>query len=71
MPPPAISDSVTAVCSEADLGRINRCMIAYSEDLRRKKIADVVERGMLKSEVARLFGVSLSFVQRALRQDGV
>jgi site-specific recombinase XerD len=35
-------------------------MNAYSEDLRRK-IADAVEREMFKSEVARLFGVSLSY----------
>jgi transposase len=41
-------------------------MNAYSEDLRRK-IADAVERGMFKSEVARLFGVSLSSVQRYVR----
>ena len=38
-------------------------MNAYSEDLRRK-IVDAVERGMLKSEVAHLFGVSLSSVKR-------
>jgi transposase len=38
-------------------------MNAYSEDLRRK-IIDAVERGMSKREVARLFGVSLSSVQR-------
>ncbi len=41
-------------------------MNAYSEDLRRK-IGDAVERGMFKSEVARLFGVSLSSVQRYVR----
>ena len=41
-------------------------MNAYSEDLRRK-IANAVERGMFKSEVARLFGVSLSSVQRYAR----
>ena len=39
-------------------------MDAYSEDLR-KKIVEAVERGgMEKSEVARLFGVSLSSVKR-------
>jgi transposase len=38
-------------------------MNPYSEDLRRK-IIDAVERGMFKREVARLFGVSLSSVQR-------
>ncbi len=41
-------------------------MNAYSEDLRRK-IIDAVERGMFKREVARLFGVSLSSVQRYVR----
>ena len=41
-------------------------MNAYSEDLRRK-IVDAVERGMLKKDVARLFGVSLSSVQRYSR----
>ncbi len=41
-------------------------MNAYSEDLRRK-ITDAVERGMFKREVARLFGVSLSSVQRYVR----
>lgn len=41
-------------------------MNAYPEDLRRK-ITDAVERGMFKREVARLFGVSLSSVQRYVR----
>ena len=38
-------------------------MKAYSEDLRRK-VLDVIERGLNKSEAARLFGVSLSSVKR-------
>jgi transposase len=38
-------------------------MNAFSEDLPRK-IIDAVERGMFKREVAHLFGVSLSSVQR-------
>jgi transposase len=38
-------------------------MKSYSEDLR-KKIVAAVERGMSKSETARLFGVSLSSVKR-------
>jgi transposase len=38
-------------------------MNAYSEDLRRK-IVEVVERGMHKSEAARTFGVGISSVKR-------
>ena len=38
-------------------------MKSYSEDLR-KKIVAAVQRGMSKSEAARLFGVSLSSVKR-------
>ena len=38
-------------------------MKAYSEDLRRK-IVDVLARGMNKSQAAHLFGVSLSSVKR-------
>jgi transposase len=39
-------------------------MKAYSEDLRRKVVEAVHERGMGKSEAARTFGVSLSSVKR-------
>ena len=39
-------------------------MDAYSEDLRKKIVEAVERRGMKKSEVARLFGVSLSSVKR-------
>src|ERR687885_2795059 len=43
-------------------------MHTYSEDLR-KKIVEAVERpAMKKSEVARLFGVSLSSVKRYVRK---
>ena len=38
-------------------------MDAYSEDLR-KKVVEAVERGMLKAEAARLFGVGISSVKR-------
>jgi transposase len=41
-------------------------MKSYSEDLRRKIVA-AVERGMSKSEAARLFDVSLSSVKRYSR----
>ncbi len=41
-------------------------MKSYSEDLR-KQIVAAVERGMSKSETARLFGVSLSSVKRYAR----
>ena len=43
-------------------------MKAYSEDLRRK-IVDALNRGTPKSEVARLFGVSLSSVKRFARME--
>jgi transposase len=39
-------------------------MKAYSEDLRRKVVEAVQQRGMGKSEAARSFGVSLSSVKR-------
>lgn len=39
-------------------------MKAYSEDLRRKVVGAVEERGMGKSEAARTFGMSLSSVKR-------
>jgi transposase len=38
-------------------------MNAYSEDLR-KKIVEAVERGMPKSQAARVFGVGISTVKR-------
>lgn len=38
-------------------------MNAYSEDLR-KKIVEVVQRGMPKSQAARVFGVGISTVKR-------
>ena len=41
-------------------------MKAYSEDLRRK-VVESLERGLNKSEAARLFGVSLSSVKRYAR----
>jgi transposase len=39
-------------------------MKAYSEDLRRKVVEAIEQRGMGKSEAARSFGVSLSSVKR-------
>jgi transposase len=39
-------------------------MNAYSEDLRKKKIVEAVERGMPKSQAARVFGVGISSVKR-------
>jgi transposase len=39
-------------------------MKAYSEDLRRKVVEAVEQRGMAKSEAARSFGLSLSSVKR-------
>jgi transposase len=39
-------------------------MKAYSEDLRKKVVEAVQQRGMSKSEAARTFGVSLSSVKR-------
>ncbi len=41
-------------------------MKAYSEDLRRK-VLDVIERGLNKSEAARLFRVSLTSVKRYIK----
>jgi transposase len=48
------------------------CMDAYSEDLRRKIVQAVHQRGMGKSEAARTFGVSLSSVKRYVKavQEG-
>ena len=43
-------------------------MDAYSEDLRRKIVSAVEQRGMGQSETAHLFGVSLSSVKRYLRK---
>ena len=43
-------------------------MDAYSKDLRKKIVEAVERRGMKKSEVARLFGVSLSSVKRYVRK---
>jgi transposase len=43
-------------------------MDAYSEDLRKKIVEAVERRAMNKSEVARLFGVSLSSVRRYVRK---
>jgi len=42
-------------------------MKAYSEDLRRKVVQAIEERGMSKSQAARLFGISLSSVKRYSR----
>ncbi len=42
-------------------------MKAYSEDLRKKIVQAVHQRGMSKSHAARLFGVSLSSVKRYSR----
>jgi transposase len=42
-------------------------MRAYSEDLRRKIVQAIDQRGMSKSHAARLFGVSLSSVKRYVR----
>ena len=42
-------------------------MKSYSEDLRRKIVVAVEQRGMSKTEVARLFDVSLSSVKRYSR----
>lgn len=44
--------------------RHHGCMKAYSEDLRRKVLEALEERGMGKSEAARTFGMSLSSVKR-------
>jgi transposase len=42
-------------------------MKAYSEDLRRKIVQAVHQRGISKSQAARLFGISLSSVKRYSR----
>ncbi len=42
-------------------------MKAYSEDLRQKIVQAVRQRGMSKSQAARLFGISLSSVKRYIR----
>jgi transposase len=42
-------------------------MKAYSEDLRRKVVEAVEQRGTSKSEAARLFSISLSSVKRYTR----
>ena len=42
-------------------------MKAYSEDLRKKVLEAVEQRGTSKSEAARLFGISLSSVKRYTR----
>jgi transposase len=42
-------------------------MRAYSEDLRRKIVQALEQRGMSKSQTARLFGISLSSVKRYAR----
>jgi transposase len=42
-------------------------MRAYSEDLRKKIVAAIRERGMSKAEAARTFDVSLSSVKRYAR----
>ena len=42
-------------------------MKAYSEDLRKKVVEAVNQRGTSKSEAARLFGISLSSVKRYTR----
>jgi transposase len=42
-------------------------MKAYSEDLRQKVMQAIEQRGMSKSQAARLFGISLSSVKRYAR----
>ena len=42
-------------------------MKAYSKDLR-LKVLDAVDRGMLREEVARIFGVSLPSIKRWLKR---
>jgi transposase len=44
-------------------------MDAYSEDLRKKIVNAVEQRGMGQSEAARLFDVSLSSVKRYIRKS--
>jgi|SRR5918998_2483294 transposase len=45
-------------------------MKAYSEDLRKKVVQAIEQRGMSKSQAARLFGISLSSVKRYSRLAG-
>ena len=45
----------------------HEAMKAYSEDLRKKVVEAVEQRGTSKSEAARLFGISLSSVKRYTR----
>jgi len=45
-------------------------MKAYSEDLRRKVVQAVQQRGTSKSQAARLFGISLSSVKRYTKLAG-
>ena len=42
-------------------------MKAYSEDLRQKVVQALEQRGISKSQAARLFGISLSSVKRYVR----
>ncbi len=42
-------------------------MKAYSEDLRQKVVQAIEQRGISKSQAARLFGISLSSVKRYAR----
>ncbi len=42
-------------------------MRAYSEDLRKKIVQAIEQRGMSKSQAARLFGISLPSVKRYVR----
>jgi transposase len=54
-----------------DLGRStvdHGAMKAYSEDLRKKVVQAVNQRGTSKSEAARLFGISLSSLKRYTRR---
>jgi transposase len=45
----------------------HEAMKAYSEDLRKKVVEAVEQRGTSKSEAARLFGISLSSLKRYTR----
>src|SRR5215213_10286239 len=45
----------------------HEAMKAYSEDLRKKVVEAIEQRGTSKSEAARLFGISLSSVKRYTR----
>jgi transposase len=44
-------------------------MKAYSEDLRKKIVEAVEQRGMQQTEASRLFGVSLSSIKRYVRKS--